>query len=186
MIVDLSDLSLPEPHELPPIPKLSDLRKLEPREIDETLRAACPPDWREIITGLLDNSNLHHHTLNLPMLLAELTRIRNHVDQQALLRQAVVDLKFSACYMKIYTLLEESGPDSPALRNFMKEALRETIREEFAASGISPAPKFNSSPYIKTEDSRHWIWNGDGEPNSDKRDGEWIAMNFRVWPKIVQ
>lgn len=120
------DLPYPIFLDVQPVPNLSELKALGRREIEDRMLAACPSDWREIFKGMLDNANLHSHNLNLPVLLKELTQIRNHEMQMLNLQQAENQIREAISLIGIYEMVE-SGPESPQLRGYVKESMREAV-----------------------------------------------------------
>jgi hypothetical protein len=179
------DLPFPIFLDLPPLPNLSELKELGPREIDDRMLAACPSGWREIFKGMLDNANLHSHNLNLPGLLKELAQIRNHEMQMLNLQQAENQIREAISLIGLYAMLE-SGPECPQLRGYVKESMREAVDlaiEKLAVAGpVRFASKDNKD--LATEIAEQFAHNR--EHNVQHQDSLMsLVKMFKEFQKVI-
>jgi hypothetical protein len=162
---------------IPFVPEISDLLKMSRREIEIALLAACPERWHDVFKAMLDSAHLYSHDLNLPRLVADLMRIRDHETEIRCLQNADDCMTDAASMINMYAMMD-SGPDNPRLRGAVEEVMRIVIREELSGAGHTAhlmLPR-KGSVYFKKEDGLTMVWTGEGSPESGP--GEWVYQKF--------
>ena len=140
-------------HKLPPIPLLADLQPLTAREICSKLLECCPEGWREQYGEMLDVASLHSHKLTLPMLIAELRRIREHVAGEAARNRAALARHPSIALIRAAFRLEAEHMVRPEM----------DFREE-------------SPMYCYESNGVNYLWLGPGKPQDGG--GKWRRQKF--------
>lgn len=170
----------PREYDVPEIPKISDLRKMDHRKIESALLKACPENWHDVFKEMLDSAHLYSHDLNLPRLVAELNRIRLHERAIRRLEDAEYDLLEAGCLIHLYATVE-SGPDNLRLRGVVADVIREVIREELSDVSHAPErkPSLNERVYFQKKEGVTLIWTGPGKP--DAGNGKWLPKEFIYW-----